>query len=334
MNVIVNAIMIDSFSKIYGCLIGLAIGDALGSATEGMSLSEIKTKYSKIDNFVSKDVAGTDDTEYTILTAKILLENNGKLDYQKVANGWLQYLGKEKDFRRGGISEIEAIKNLKKGIRPPKSGLIGSANWSDGAAMRIAPIGIYCAGNPEKAAKLSEIDASVSHAKDGIYCAQALAASISQAFVSNSVEIVIKTGINFLPISSDSYKIIQKMLRISKKYNSPFEAIDDLYELKTQHMWYAPEALGYAYAMLKLGKGNFKESVLGAVNLGRDADTIAAITGALCGAMNGVQCIPKKWIEKCRIVKGVCIKSFKGIDIKIIAKELEKLRSSAKGNFC
>lgn len=320
-------------SKPYGCLIGLAIGDALGSATEGMSPSEIKAEYGKIDNFVSEDVSGTDDTEYAILTAKILIENDGKLNYQKVANGWLQYLGKEKDFRRGGTSEIEAIRNLQSGIKPPKSGSIGSATWSDGAAMRIAPIGVYCAGNPKKAAKLAEIDASVSHTKDGIYCAQALASSISQAFVSDNVERIINMGLDYLPKDSDSHRLIQKILRAAQKYNNPISAINGLYKLKTKCPWYAPEALGYAYAMFKLGKGNFKDSVLGAVNLGRDADTIAAMTGALCGAMNGIGDVPKKWVEKCRVVKGVCIKSFSGIDIKTIAEELEELRSSAEGNF-
>jgi len=325
--------MTNLFSKTYGCLAGLAIGDALGSATEGMSPSEIKTKYGKIDNFVSGNIAGTDDTEYMILTAKILLENNGEVNYEKVAKGWLKYVGKEKEFKRGGTSEIEAIENLRKGIKPPKSGLIGSANWSDGAAMRVAPIGIYCAGNPEKAAKLAEIDASISHAKDGIYCAQALAASISQAFISDNVERVINAGIDFLPKNSASYRLIQKILRVAQKYDNPISAINGLYKLKTKCPWYAPEALGYAYAMFKLGKGNFKDSVLGAVNLGRDADTIAAMTGALCGAMNGIGDIPKNWVEKCRVVKGVCIKSFCGIDIKTIAEELEELRSSAEGNF-
>lgn len=46
-------------------------------------------------------MARTDDTEYAILTVKILLKNNGKLDYQKVAKGWLKYLGKEKKFYKG-----------------------------------------------------------------------------------------------------------------------------------------------------------------------------------------------------------------------------------------
>lgn len=314
------------FSKAYGCLIGLAIGDALGSVTENMNPHEIKQKYGEIRDFISETTSGTDDTEYAILTAKILIDNDGKLDYEKVADGWLRYLKTEKDFVRGGISEIEAINNVRKGIRPPKSGLIGSANWSDGAAMRIAPIGVYCAGNPKKAAELAEIDASISHAKDGIYCAQALAASISKAFISDDNEEIVNIGVHFLPEGSNSSKFVQRILKASQKYADPFDAIEGLYELRSHHPWYAPEALGYAYSMFQLSRGKFKEAVLGAVNLGRDADTIAAMAGALSGAMNGVQRIPENWIEKCRFVKGICIKDFKGIDIKMVAEKLCELK--------
>jgi len=45
-----------------------------------MSPSEIKVKYGKINNFVGRDLAGINDTEYVILTANILIENNGKLE--------------------------------------------------------------------------------------------------------------------------------------------------------------------------------------------------------------------------------------------------------------
>lgn len=322
----------NSFSKAYGCLMGLAIGDALGSATEGMGPSEIKEKYGRIQDFVGRRISGTDDTEYAILTAKILIDNNEELDFEKVANGWLKYLGDEEDFKRGGTSEIEAIKNLKKGIKPPKSGRIGSANWSDGAVMRIAPIGIYCLGNPKKAARLAKIDASVSHANEGIYCAQALAASISKAFVSDNIKTIIQTGVDFIPKASDSFKFIQEALEISQSYSNPFEAIGDLYKLRSNHICYAPEALGYAYSMFKLGNRNFKQSVLGAVNLGRDADTIAAMTGALTGVLNGIYSLPKNWIDKCKIIKGVCIKNFEGVDLKEIVERLWECRNSNLNN--
>ena len=62
------------FDRIYGCLIGQAVGDALGAPTEGMSVQGIRDKYGWIEGFVSDDPVGTDDTEYAMLTAKIILK--------------------------------------------------------------------------------------------------------------------------------------------------------------------------------------------------------------------------------------------------------------------
>jgi ADP-ribosylglycohydrolase len=314
------------FSKVYGCLIGLAIGDALGSATEEMNPSSIRKRFGDVRDFVDKKVAGTDDTEYAMLTAMILVENNGVLNHRRVAEGWLKHLGREKEFVRGGASEWEALQNLKNGVMPPKSGSTGSATWSDGAAMRIAPIGVYCAGNPEKAARLAKIDACVSNSEDGIYCAQALAASVSEALVTNDVSSIVGTGIGFLPKKSASHAFVNRIVKAAREYRSPNSALRRLYALRSSiSTWYAPEALGYSYAMFELGGGRFKESVLGAVNLGRDADTIAAMTGALSGAMGGIDKIPSAWVRKCRTVKGTCIRSFTGIDIKRIARAIEEL---------
>jgi len=321
------------FSKVYGCLVGLAIGDALGSATEEMSPSSIRRKFGKVQDFVDRNVAGTDDTEYAMLTAMILLDNHGTLDYEKVAEGWLHRLGEEREFSRGGASEWQALQNLKKGVLPPKSGSTGSATWSDGAAMRIAPIGIYCAGDPGKAAKLAKIDASVSNSRDGVYCAQALAASVAASFASDDLRSVVDAGMAFLPRGSASDVVINRILKTAGKYSNPNSALGGLYSLRsTISTWYAPEALGYAYAMFQLGKGSFVESVLGAVNLGRDADTIAAMTGALCGAMGGIEGIPGAWVRKCRMVKGTCIRSFEGIDIRSVARRIWQLQAQGSAS--
>ncbi|MAV24950.1 MAG: hypothetical protein CMQ05_02375 [Gammaproteobacteria bacterium] len=52
-----------------------------------------------------------------------------------------------------------------------------------------------------------------------------------------------------------------------------------------------------AVGALLPGKGKFAESTLNAVNFGREADSIATITGALAGALHGIEAIPADWIE-------------------------------------
>jgi ADP-ribosylglycohydrolase len=141
---------------------------------------------------------------------------------------------------------------------------------------------------------------------------------------------IINTGIGFLPEKSAARVFVNRIVQAAGRYKDPYSALAGLYRLRsTVSTWYAPEALGYSYAMFALGGGDFVESVLGAVNLGRDADTIAAMAGALCGAMGGIDRIPGAWIRKCRKVKGTCIRNFQGIDIKKVARgiiALEKLK--------
>ncbi len=56
---------------------------------------------------------------------------------------------------------------------------------------------------------------------------------------------------------------------------------------------------------------NFEDAVLGAVNIGRDTDTIAAIAGAICGASQGIQSIPDRWVKRISVSRGICINTVK-----------------------
>ncbi|MFC1997964.1 ADP-ribosylglycohydrolase family protein [Chloroflexota bacterium] len=72
-------------------------------------------------------------------------------------------------YKRSGRPQIGAVENIRRGIKPPYSGIDNVFNDDDGAAMRIAPVGIICAGNPQKAAEMAAIDAQISHDRDGIW---------------------------------------------------------------------------------------------------------------------------------------------------------------------
>lgn len=64
---------------------------------------------------------------------------------------------------------------------------------------------------------------------------------------------------------------------------------------------------------LLVGNGDVRESLLYAVNLGRDADTNAAIAGCIAGAISGIDGFPPDWVEALRVVEGSCIRSMAGI---------------------
>ncbi|MCK7518780.1 MAG: ADP-ribosylglycohydrolase family protein [Ignavibacteriales bacterium] len=73
-----------------GSFIGLAIGDALGSPTEGKTPDEITSRWGRVTDFLTDDQGGSDDTEYALFSAKLLLEKKENLLQQM-----LQRLGEE-----------------------------------------------------------------------------------------------------------------------------------------------------------------------------------------------------------------------------------------------
>lgn len=315
----------EKLEKTMGCLFGLAIGDSIGDQARS---AENHTLYGITRDMYANTSWSTDDTEFALLVAQELINSKGNLTDEVVVDAWLKNVVSQDDLgEKGGESEKGAAWNLKLGIHPPQSGSDNSYSDSDGAAMRIAPIGIICAGNPDKAAALAEIDASISHARDGIWGAQAVAASISVAMVNASVDEIIAVGRKYIP--DDSWlarKFDRAMQIVDESSNSIWDAWDALHkELRAAFRAANAEAIPEAYALFKLTNGDFKEGILTASNFGRDADTLAALVGAWAGALHGSGIIPAEWMEKTRYPTGRCLQFAANVDIKAIADELVKI---------
>ena len=84
----------------------------------------------------------------------------------------------------------------------------------------------------------------------------------------------------------------------------------------------APEAVALAMAAVLYGDGEYAKTLLFAVNLGRDADTIAAMAGAVAGAISGYESIPDNWKQAVTTVGGTCLEFAKGLNPYDIASEL------------
>jgi ADP-ribosylglycohydrolase len=89
---------------------GLAIGDALGRPVEGMSYQDIRAKYGAIDDFVNLEPAGSDDTEYALLTAAALLQFGINITAEDFASVWKSKVCTQTAaFLGAGFSEMNAI---------------------------------------------------------------------------------------------------------------------------------------------------------------------------------------------------------------------------------
>ena len=141
--------------RAYGALLGLALGDALGMPTQALDPALVRERYGLLDGFrpgppdnsISAGVpAGrvTDDTDQAVIVAELLVAGRGRVDPAALAERLLAW---EARMRAAGSLDLlgpstrRALDRLASGVSPLESGRGGTTN---GAAMRIAPVGIAC----------------------------------------------------------------------------------------------------------------------------------------------------------------------------------------------
>jgi len=314
---------------IAGALFGLAIGDALGADTEGMHPHAIAEKHGYIKDFLRPDQAGTDDTEFTIFYAQLLSQYGTQIKPEQIADHWLKDIyHSSQTYKGAGFSEALAMQNLLNGMKPPASGK-HIHSWSDGLAMCAA--GFACAhpGDPEKAARLTENIGQVSHAGEGIYGGQVVAAAVAASMTGAGIGELVERALLVIPDDSWTAHSILTGIKIGAASESARESIMPLYDAIACDYYHwadlAPEAVGLAFGLLLAGGGDYVETILAAVNMGRDSDTIAAIVGAILGAGVGYSDLPGKWCEKVERVPGRCIRSVAGASLAETAQLLTDL---------
>lgn len=323
---------IDAIDRARGCLAGLAVGDALGRPVEGMSAEEIRAKYGSLSDFVNMTPGGSDDTEYALLTASALLKYGKEITADNFADFWIENVCPQTQaFAGAGFSEMNAIDNLRRGLRPPYSGQHNHA-WSDGLAMRIAPAGIITAGDYASAMRIAVADGMVSHAGEGIHSGVVIAVAISGAMCGYDAKKIFDDAREAVPKDSWTYQSMMDVKEIVVKNKSlPKSELADLLLEKVAVVDYfyadlAPEAVSLAMAAVLYGEGNYVETLLFAVNLGRDADTIAAMAGAVAGAISGYEAIPDNWKKAVITVGGTCLQFAKGLNPYSVAERLMELK--------
>ena len=159
-------------SKIRGCLIGSAIGDALGMPVEGLNYYQIQKKYGEVNEFIDGYLpAGsyTDDTQLMIALAESLIEKKG-INQRNIAEKFVQIY---EDYRGYGQIMRKFVQLMKldwewdRAVQEVSNLFSG---WN-GSAMRVAPIGAFYYDNRKElkwaAYKSSEVTHIHELAKEG-----------------------------------------------------------------------------------------------------------------------------------------------------------------------
>jgi len=314
----------DYRDKAAGCLIGLAIGDAFGDAARD---PDNQFMYGITMDFPEKETGSTDDTEFALLTAEILLQSNGNPDREDVAKAWRKHVLVQDELKRGGASEREAASNIRRGLQAPNSGRFNTYAVSDGAAMRAAPAGIVAAGDPDRAAQLAERDAEISHWGEGVWGAQAVAAAVSVAMAGGSVDDVFEEGMRRAPNDSWLHHNFKEAVAIVDKHDRNLHASwMELHQvLRGEYKASVPEAVVSAFVVFLLAEGDFRNSIVYSGNWGRDSDTVGAIAGALAGARVDLANIPEEWVKRVRQPSGTCLQFTADLDIVDVAHQLTQI---------
>ncbi|MFF1479647.1 ADP-ribosylglycohydrolase family protein [Streptomyces sp. NPDC058301] len=301
-----------------GALLGLAVGDALGAPAENLKPSEIRRRWGRIEGFVSDDPAGTDDTEYAIFSGLLLARHGSALTVNHVEHAWHHWIADrdEGPFRGAGFSERGTLENLRRGLAAPISAQHRHA-WSDGLAMRAAPFGVFAAGAPKEAARLVAIDGCVSHEGEGIYGGQAVAAGVAAAMTGAGLTSVIAAALSVIPMDSWTARSLRRAVAVADQGERAVRSAVVIGGYPWTDL--APEAVALAFGAFATARGDFTGSVLTAVNMGRDADTTAAVAGALAGAYGGATSIPPPWSATIGPVRGSCLPEMRGYHVLDIA---------------
>ena len=302
-----------------GCLLGGAIGDALGWPVEFRRLSDIRRSYGENGitdlELVGKKAEITDDTQMTMFTADGLLKSAIKNfdeqetpDMSKVFNSYKNWLGTQyshyKENNNGWISNIKDLyANRAPGttcISAIQSGNPGSIehhiNGSKGCGgvMRVAPAGLMYYKTPEKAFEVGARCAALTHGDPSAY----LPAGVHSAIIANLV-----SGQGLEESVDNSIKILKgydgneetlELLENAKEYAKSDMPTDTAIRLLGEG-WRGDEAIAISvYCALKSPE-NFEKALILAVNHDGDSDSTGAITGNILGAYLGSDKIPEKW---------------------------------------
>lgn len=316
--------------KYLGCLLGGAIGDALGAPIEFLSWEAIKSKYGDdgVKGFVEHPNGMgefTDDTQMTLFTAEGLIRSlhraadhglygaQGQITYYSYLR-WLHTQGvevKNKDRIRGFfegwlINRKELFKNRAAGntcLSALQHGeMLGVGNPINdskgcGTVMRIAPVGLIYSRDFEDAFNIGiEISALTHGHPSGYLSGGLLAAIIFQIAQGIELQEAIKTGMEHLRKKENHqevFRTVQQALFIHEANRGKDLKANEIEKLGQG--WVAEEALAISLLCSLHYQNDFGKAVLKAVNHSGDSDSTGAITGNIVGLILGASKIPEEW---------------------------------------
>ena len=281
--------------RVRGALVGLAVGDALGTTVE----FQRPGSFDLVTDMIGGGVFGlepgqwTDDTSMALCLAESLVETGGfdPVDQLRRYVRW---------WRDGHLSSTGACFDIGNTTRLALSTFEGSGKADggptapdmagNGSIMRLAPVPVAYRADPAEAVRLSGESSRTTHgAAECVDACRYLGGLIVGAVLGRSKEELLAPG--FVPADGVPRPATPRVAEVaggSFLRREPPDITASGYVIDTL------EAALWAFART----GTFEDAVLTAVNLGRDADTVGAVCGQLAGAVYGEAAIPARWRQR------------------------------------
>lgn len=298
-------------SRFAGCLLGGAVGDAVGLASEGIGPRRLEKLFPDLDGprLLGRRGMISDDTEHALFTARALALGDDDqaqfaLALQQELKLWLLSLP-----AGAGAASLKAAVKSWRGASPQSSGIDSAGN---GPAMRAPIIGLWAGQNDALLCALNQASSRLTHtdprAEAGALCvalaardaAQGLSAEQSQPSIQSIVRDWM-TAASTCPLDEGVERLLGDVARAAQAAQEGVECWDFArsvvgaeFEKKGVTGFIShtvPVALHAAWRHDEL-----REAVLNVVRCGGDTDSIASIAGSIVGARVGEAGVPREWL--------------------------------------
>ncbi len=277
----------SSFDRALGCLVGLAVGDAVGTTVEFLPRGSFPKVTDMIGGgpFHLKSGQWTDDTSMALCLAESLVFDR-HLNEHDLMSRFNRWVGEGYNSSTGscfdiGQTTLRAIGQFNRTGEP----VCGSKKASDagnGSVMRLAPVAISWWCDPLEAEQIARRQSATTHGSQECLDGCALLAR------------TLCRGINGDGIDSICLDDERWTRTIRNIGTGTWRGLTEADISSTGYVVHTLEAAFWAFEQ----SASFEEAIVTAVNLGHDADTIGAVVGQIAGSIWGFSSIPKKWVER------------------------------------
>jgi ADP-ribosylglycohydrolase len=287
----------DPHEHYRGCLLGLAVGDSLGTTLEFRSPGTFPPVTDMVGGgpFDLQPGQWTDDTSMALCLADSLITCRGFDPVDQLTRycrwyreGYLSSTGRCFDIGNATRRALERFERA----REPYAGSPDPNAAGNGSLMRLAPIALFYARNPSEAIEKAAMSSRTTHGGvEAVDACRYLAALLVGALHDEPKDTLLADHYSPVP---GLWRVVPLSRRIAEVAGGSFRRKEPPAIRGTGYVVQSLEAALWAFHR----STSFQEGALLAVNLGDDADTTGAVYGQLAGAYYGEQGIPEAWRAK------------------------------------